>query len=348
MHDLIGKRFTKNSFYCVLCIILCITLSCGKTQQSERLDNLLTTNHSPVDLPEKPTLIVNTIVTSTQAISKIKSSTPIVTKTIQPNIQTKAITPTSPVPKKVIIDESFSPDRRWIATVIRSHENGEVRVIFKVELDYDGVIWIVEDVPYEDVPAHYFLFPVPFYWSKDGRYLFYTHAGSGDGCFGGGNHEGWDLFKLDLTTGETVQVLPNGGSWISLSPDEVYFAYFFYTKQGITLLNMNSGDINSLDLMVRQEDVGWEIDQRYIVWSPDSKRLVYVVMAGVCDYTVESYFNWLVLVDVQNLTQKVILGKDERGLVPINWIEENKILFRDSNHQLWLMDLETKELYPLK
>jgi hypothetical protein len=66
-------------------------------------------------------------------------------------------------------------------------------------------------------------------------------------------------------------------------------------------------------------------------------------MAGVCDFTVESYFNWIVRVDVQSLSQRLLTEKDEQGLVPISWVEQDKILARDKDGNLWWMNPNTGE-----
>jgi hypothetical protein len=285
------------------------------------------------------------VVTTT---NNLPSPTTVINTPLPTPTTTKVIITQAPTNKLGIIDESISPDRRWKAIVSLNMVDGERRSIFTVANDGDKIEWVVEDNPFSDIAVGGGSFPVPYYWSKNGQYLYFTHTSSGDGCFAGGEHKGWDLQRLDLATGGVEQISPNGGSWISISPDESSFAYLVYAKQGITLRNIQTGEENTFDLLVQQEEVGMEIDQRYIVWSPDSNALVYVVMAGVCDFRPESYFNWLIFVDLKTTVQKILLEKDERGLVPISWVDENRILFRDGNQQLWWMNLETGEMISTK
>jgi hypothetical protein len=177
--------------------------------------------------------------------------------------------------------------------------------------------------------------------------LYYAHRADGDGCFGGNKHLGKDLKRLDLTTGEVSQV-SNGGTYLSFSPDEKYLATISFGSEGINIQNLTSDKLDILDLLVRHEDLGLETDQRYITWSPDSQSLVFVIMAGVCDFTVESYFNWIVRVDISTLTQSMLTERDERGLVPVSWIEQDRILTRDKDGNLWWMNPSTGAVTSVK
>jgi hypothetical protein len=278
----------------------------------------------------------------------IPTETPASTSTLLATLDTTS-TPVAPTrkvtspPTPIVVYESISPDARWTATTSRIFVNGEERSILKVSNDGSGTVeWEVENKPFIEEPPAGFWFPVPFHWSKNGHYLYFAHRAGGDGCFGGNPHLGKDLQRLDLATG-VVKDISSGGSYMAISPDEEYLATVSYAREGIKIQNLQSGDLEVLDLVVRQEDAGMELDQRYITWSPDSKSLVFVVMAGVCDFTVESYFNWIVRVDVQSLSQRLLTEKDEQGLVPISWVEQDKILARDKDGNLLWMNPSTGE-----
>jgi len=284
--------------------------------------------------------------TASPTIIPSQTSTPVVINQSTPIPATQTPEKT-PVPKPIIVYESVSPDTRWTATTTRLYVDEQERSIFKVSNDGGRVEWEVENEVYVDEPPIGFWFPVPFYWSKDGKYLYFAHRASGDGCFGGNNHLGKDLKRLNLITGEVSQI-SSGGTYMAISPDENYLAAISFGDEGINIQNLSSGKLEILDLLIRHEDLGLETDQRYITWSPDSKSLVFVIMAGVCDFSVESYFNWIVRVDIESLSQTMVTERDEQGLVPISWIEKDKILTRDKEGKLWWMNPSTGEISPIK
>jgi hypothetical protein len=71
-------------------------------------------------------------------------------------------------------------------------------------------------------------------------------------------------------------------------------------------------------------------------------------MAGVCDHEPESYFNWLVQVDLETGKQRILFEKDERGFVPLSWPEADKVLIRNGGGQLWWLNPTTKEIIPVQ
>lgn len=306
-------------------------------------------NSCASQIPEA-TLSATVVIKPSDTPAPTLTNTPEQTKTISPS-DTPELVPerrVTPTPETWIIHDVLSTDRRWRAIVIRTTINGEERSIFKVQNDNDRIEWIVDDVPFEDVHVSGFPFPEPFYWSKNGQYLYFTYQRSGDGCFAGGTNKGEGFYRFDLATGLTMELSPNFASWMSISPDEKTLAYFIYAKQGITLRDLESGKERTFDQIVQQEDIGMELDQRYIVWAPDSQSLVYVIMAGVCDFKPESYFNWLVYVDLKTGTQRVVFEKDNRGFVPVSWPETDKILIRDGSGQLLWLNPTTDDIDPVQ
>lgn len=300
-----------------VCIVVVLSLVFITSCTSREVSNVLMPSETPASTPRAALDITSTPVAPTLKV-------------------------TSP-PTSIVVYESISPNARWRATTSRVIVNGEERSILKVSNDGGGMVeWEAENKPFIEEPPAGFWFPVPYHWSKDGHYLYFAHRADGDGCFGGNPHLGKDLQRLDLATGE-VEDISSGGSYMAISPDENYLATVSFAREGIKIQNLQSGDSKVLDLVIQQEDVGMELDQRYITWSPDSKSLVFVIMAGVCDFTVESYFNWIVRVDVQSLSQHLLTEKDEHGSVPISWIEQDRILVRDKDGNLWWMNSNTGE-----
>jgi hypothetical protein len=283
-------------------------------------------------------------ISATPIHTPLQTSSPTSTQTIT---STSDIPNATSTPKPIIVYESTSPNSRWSAITSREVVNGQERSIFRVSNDDGRISWEVENEIYAENPPSGFWFPVPFYWSKDGKYLYFAHNASGDGCFGGNKHLGKNVERLDLTTGEVSHV-SEGGTYLAISPDEKYLAFIPFGDESINIQSLTNGKVDKLELLVRHEDLGIETDQRYITWSPDSKSLVFVIMAGVCDFTVESYFNWVVPVDLSPLSQRMLTEKDEQGLVPISWIAQDKILTRDKDGKIWWMNPNTGETSPIQ
>jgi hypothetical protein len=263
------------------------------------------------------------------------------TSTLLPYTQTPKLS--TPTPVSELFEEKWeSPNRVWSViktTWIKGHE---FSVHLIVKSDWDKVEWVIEDAVYTDTPGEEFPSPVPFYWSINGRYLYFTHQTSGDGCYGGGKYRTEGLSRLDLSNGKISEVFPNFSSWMSISPDENYLAYFVYTKKGITLRKVSSGKEEVLEMLVQQKEGERLIDQSNIVWSPDGKSLLYTVLSGACD--MPPYSTWLIRVNAANRTQKIIIENDPRGFIPISWVETNQVLVRDNDGQIWLFNLSNGEV----
>lgn len=165
---------------------------------------------------------LETPISTTPTTFLAKTSTPFVTPKIT---FTPVIPKATSYPKPITVFKSTSPDSRWDAITSRVTVAGEERSILTVSNDDGKIEWQAENKPFIDDPPFGFWFPVPFHWSKDGKYLYYAHRASGDGCFGGNKYLGSDLQRLDLTTGK-VEDVSSGGTYISISPDEKYLACY--------------------------------------------------------------------------------------------------------------------------
>jgi hypothetical protein len=300
--------------------------------------NRLAPTATIVEVKETTTLVQRT---STNTPIPVLLSSP--TSTSIPPMITPVPNTETPVPvTETFEDEWESPNRLWVANKRTIFQREEIRVILVVRSDWGGVEWVVEDSLHPDTPGIGYPYPVPFYWSRNGRFMYFTHQSSGDGCFGAGKFRGSDLSRLDLSNGEVLLLFPNFSSWMSISPDEQYLAYFVYTKQGITLRELSSGNEEILDMLVQQEDVDHILDQSHIIWSPDGKSLLYSVLAGACDPP--PYSTWIIRVDMNNRTQKIILENDPRGFIPISWVTSNQVLAHDNNGMIWWLDPRTGEI----
>lgn len=118
--------------------------------------------------------------------------------------------------------------------------------------------------------------PQPVQWSRDGSYLYFTDEPYGIGgyiLFWGGP----DLQQVDLATGTITEVLPDQGCLcaMSLSPDDAMLAIIV----GIDPLELVLRNIlDGTERRTQLESEHWQAGN--IVWSPDSKALMYTMAIG--------------------------------------------------------------------
>ncbi len=142
-------------------------------------------------------------------------------------VQVSTPQPTEPPLSEEVV---WSPDGRWVARSLASapvtRGTGDAEsttyhvVLTVVRVDGSREWKVIDD------ELRYGLgwsAPRVLQWSRDGRYLYYTHFVSGDGCalF----ISGTDLWRVDLQDGRTLQLAPDVSISIALSPDETTLAY---------------------------------------------------------------------------------------------------------------------------
>ena len=122
------------------------------------------------------------------------------------------------------------------------------------------------------------------YWSGNSRYFYYTDAREGvpDGC------GYWErpVIRLDV---DSLELVPVGGG--PRSPDETWLA----TWQGRELVvwDLDGGEMARIQAAVPDAPIG------PLVWSPDSRSLVYIQVASECPLSGASYVVRLALPDLQ-------------------------------------------------
>jgi Tol biopolymer transport system component len=225
---------------------------------------------------------------------------------------------------------STSPDGKWKATVLEDQESASLRVS-----STDGsVVWIADTVTERDIYGG-FEWPIPFHWSKDGRYLYFTHHERGDGCIS--LFHGSDLQRLDLQTGEVTEIIPRVGYWLALSPDETTLAYLSFEK-GLILHDLPSGDERQVHLDIEDAYPETPLHKSHLLWSPNGNLLVLTIDIDVCG---PGWSTAIVQVDVATLSQTVLLHEDEKLLYTIEWLEANRILLWEEGGHLWWLDTTT-------
>ncbi|MBA4383967.1 MAG: hypothetical protein C0410_04470 [Anaerolinea sp.] len=251
------------------------------------------------------------------------------------------------IPYGKVLKESYSPDGNWKAEVKLEKTGETARSVFFISLG-NSIKWEVENVQYTcpDLPG-VFPFPTPFYWTKDGHYLYFSHDLGGDGCFGGSSHTITDLKRLDLYTGKTELVTDNGGLWSSFSPDEKKIAFVsFGSEPGAEVFNLETNKRQKIDLLIDKTSFSnFDWNQTNIVWSTDSSEFVYLFTTGYCRYT--DYHSWLIRVQPNMNSSEVIFSSQEEIFEPVSWDETGKVLILQGE-SLLLLDPETKKTLKTK
>lgn len=172
---------------------------------------------------------------------------------------------------------STSPDGYWTAEALLA--------FFLGEMDYARVIlrWESEDSyrewrPYEEWSESGLgdSFVSDFYWSPNGRYVYFTHRGSTHPC---GYPFATNLRRVDLHDGTLVEIPLTGLELgdISISPDVSRMAY--RTSEGVLLYEFENGISRMLSYTW---PAGYDFTVGDYVWSPDGEELAFSLTYPLC------------------------------------------------------------------
>jgi len=160
------------------------------------------------------------------------------------------------------------------------------------------------------------------HWSNDGAYAYVRVNPHTDGYWEP-FHQGIVLYRLDLETGQTSEVLPLGKSdWIfysfSFSPNDRRLAYIV-TDQSPVILH-----IRDMQTGVEQS---FEFEPKYntggsYIWSPDDRKMVFSLGQYLGN---DEFVTSIVLWDNDNLSTTELIKEHESLMKPIEWTEESKI-----------------------
>lgn len=216
-------------------------------------------------------------------------------------------------------------------------DNDQRSAVLKVVSDDGDITWIAETITMTDIWGG-FEWAIPFAWSQNDDYLYFTHHKRGDGCSPPMN--GSDLYRLDLRNGEVVELVPRLGRWLALSPDESALAYlsWYDREERLVIRNLAAGDERSTRLFV-EEQYAPEIIvfTSHLLWSPDGQALVLTAEIDTCQHP-DLLSTSIVRVDVKTLAQTTLVYEDKRWLTTVAWPDPNRVLLKDKNGQYWWMD----------
>ena len=178
------------------------------------------------------------------------------------------------------------------------------------------------------------------HWSKDSRYVYFysTIGGSCGECFYEGYDVGAGLFRLDLFTGQTSEVLP---------PNTVFYWYCFsiaptgrflvYSEvfHNLKILDMNTGQTINV---VHKKD--FRNRGRY-VWSPDGLRFVFSSVSYNLEEAEREGYS-LHLVDAQTGEERILLESKTSCYLVKEWRENNVLVveYNDENYARAIMEYD--------
>jgi WD40 repeat protein len=169
------------------------------------------------------------------------------------------------------------------------------------------------------------------FWSPNSRYFYYTNAQQGfpDGC------GYWDapLSRFDIASLEN-EYLGAG----TLSPDGSKLATWDGGKQALVIWDVDYGELS------RFTPVSDILDMGPVVWSPDSRSLVYIQVESWCPVSGKSL---LAKVDASGYTQSLVLESDDPTFAGAEWDDMDILSLFDQDGKAWRFNLLTGELAPV-
>ena len=169
---------------------------------------------------------------------------------------------------------------------------------------------------------------IPLHWSTDGQYLYYIHNGSGDGC--GPELYGYDLYRLDLATGETVVIISKG-HWFAIAPDEQHVAYLL--DGAVVVHSLATGAETGAILLI--EPPLEFVNFTDLVWSPNRGALLIMASEDVCATGSIQGGNYILRVDLPTFQQTVLIMDPQLWRI-ISWSEPGRALIKTGEGDFWL------------
>jgi hypothetical protein len=178
-----------------------------------------------------------------------------------------------------------------------------------------------------------------FYWSADGRYLYFSHSGAADGC---GNPFTTNLHRVDLQDGSLSEIPLDGigVNELTVSPDADRMAY--RTEDGLRVYDLESGEALTLPY-------NWPEGFDYLVggyaWSPDGGQLAFTFTHNFCDFS-EDVQTSIQIMDLESGEIRILADHDPRMLHVTSWPEPGKLQVIDRDGIRSILAIESGDLMP--
>lgn len=255
---------------------------------------------------QTPTGFVIIPATST-VVRPTATITPATTPTAQPTLALSPTPKPKPTQEPLKTTEHRAPNGWWSAQGWGEFRGETYHAELRVTRADGQVSWVAS----QDTNAGLGVpLPTPLEWSQDGRYLYYTNVPLVDGYTCSIPVNGSDLWRMDLSDGSALQLVPEVGLAVSLSPDEQTFAYVsFGPQQNLVLRDLATGEERRAPLPADTQAGG-------IVWSLDSSVMILLVAENPCS---EKERLSILGVDAITLEQTDILIGDNVHWITLAW-----------------------------
>ena len=177
-----------------------------------------------------------------------------------------------------------------------------------------------------------FTVPLPLYWSPNQPIVYWTNTPTPDGCAIFTN--GFDLHKLNLTTGESTQLLAEGGLWLAVSPTETEVAFVRGTQ--LTLHTFDTGEARAMALPEGQAG--------QIVWAPSGNQLALTIADNPCGDPALNTFSVL-HVDTETLTVTTLIDHSPDHFSTQWWSQEDALIIADKDGITYRMNPQTGQYW---
>jgi len=188
----------------------------------------------------------------------------------------------------------------------------------------------------------------PFYWSADGKYVYFTcYHGPDDGStkfFGNAFNDGDCIYRFGIDNGKLAEVIPEilpGYYAFAISPDGSQLVYTNQTETPvrIKLLNLNK----------TQERILYTADQEILEtgsfgWSPSMDKIVFTTLT-MLEGDKRSYS--ILVLDLKSRESDLLVSNFNERLWFESWDEQGHVYYRDTNRVMWNLNLENNLLTPL-
>ena len=223
----------------------------------------------------------------------------------------------------------ISPDGNWLAQ--DCSYNGTMKVS-----NQDGVsFFAVYSRDYFHDPN----FPeltgsvTPVHWTNDSRFIYFTVTPEqwNDGGFLALDSFAPLLGQMDIGSGEIYTIL-TGAFYHSFSPTDRRLIEIQEFEHPIKLI-IHDLSTGSYQTLIPDDNPKYSQGVR-VVWSPDGIRFVFVAAYGgeFGDEVSEPNIQSLILVNLEDLSQRIILSEIPDFIEPISWDENDKIVYNVVNY----------------
>jgi hypothetical protein len=219
----------------------------------------------------------------------------------------------------------ISPNGEWLAE--SCFANGTMQVSNQAGTK----MFVVDSKDYFTDP----LFPelsgavTPVHWTKDSHFIYFTVSPEqwNDGAYLALDSLAPLLCRMNIESGETTNVL-SGRLYHSFSPTDRRLIEVQEFEHPLTLI------VHDLQTGLSQKLVP-DNNSKYsqavrVIWSPDGLKFVFVAAYGgeYGDEVSEPNVQSLILVDLSNLSQRIILSEIPDFIEPVSWDENDLIVYR--------------------